>query len=685
MTDDSLRIADDFPRPSLQDWNTTVEKSGAGYLLERMDRELPGGASLELLYEGDAKKNAAAFGATAGWRVCPEFSDPRMEICAQQIRADLEHGAQSIWLHLGVDRGTRVLTPGDVETVLEHVALDNIEVHLAPESEALPLVGAFLAVAEQRGHDPSELRGGLGIDPLGCFARTGTLPAGVSAALSDLGDLSEFVQAHAPGLRTALVDTEPYHDAGASPELELACAFATALAYLRTMESRGCDVADAASSITFAFSVSGHVFEQAAKLRAARSLWWKIQRAAQIEQPAPMFMYARTSRRSLTTRGAWNNILRGTGEALSAVIGTANRIAIAPFDAAVGPSDDFARRLAHNAQRILQTEGQLHRVADPGAGSWALETLTTNTARSGWEHFRRIERLGGMVRALTEGHIARDIERAVQRERTLIATRKLGIVGVSEFPQLDEEPIVREPVDLREVEGELGNPFGTSTHDDRLEALSALLTRYADPDESGIRRVEAQVAAARHSVDLVNLAAARRGGCPSAHILPMRQAPRAASWEALRAASDQFRQNHDALPQAFLVDLSTVEPSAKGLSSSTPGRNQRELEWAQRLLGSAGFYATLATDPRDLTASDEETNFGPGLVLLSGALELNDERLVDVCARLRAQGVRAIGSIGKPAEDEARLRRCGVTFFLHAGLPVLNVLETVQQRVKVRR
>ncbi len=128
----------------------------------------------------------------------------------------------------------------------------------------------------------------------------------------------------------------------------------------------------------------------------------------------------------------------------AAGIGGADSITSVPFDALLGPSDEFSRRIARNTVLVLQEEAHLNRVIDPAGGSWFLDRLTREVAEQGWKVFQAVEREGGMVKALTSGWIAAQIERAFTPCVKNIAQRKEGITGVSEFPDLNESIISRQ-------------------------------------------------------------------------------------------------------------------------------------------------------------------------------------------------------------------------------------------------
>jgi methylmalonyl-CoA mutase len=144
----------------------------------------------------------------------------------------------------------------------------------------------------------------------------------------------------------------------------------------------------------------------------------------------------------MTKRDPHGNIVRTTIAALGAALGGADAITVLPFSAALGQPDPFARRIARNTQTILIEEANLHRVADPSAGTGAIEALTDALCGTAWWFFQKIEQKGGAAEVLKSGYIQRAVARVQAERQTDAATRKASIVGSSDFPDLSEEPVV---------------------------------------------------------------------------------------------------------------------------------------------------------------------------------------------------------------------------------------------------
>jgi methylmalonyl-CoA mutase len=143
------------------------------------------------------------------------------------------------------------------------------------------------------------------------------------------------------------------------------------------------------------------------------------------------------------------NMLRTTVACLAAGVGGADAVTVLPFDSALGLPDDFARRIARNTQALLLDESNLSRVIDPAGGSWYVERLTDQLARAGWDWFQQVERAGGQLAALRGGLVAERIAENWAKRSANLARRREAVTGVSEFPNLGEQPVVRDPAPSR--------------------------------------------------------------------------------------------------------------------------------------------------------------------------------------------------------------------------------------------
>ncbi|MFI6660415.1 methylmalonyl-CoA mutase family protein [Streptomyces sp. NPDC050523] len=452
LPDDGLSLAAEFPDATHEQWQHLVagvlRKSGkdvSGTAAEdALSTALEDGLRTRPLYTArDAAPDSGLpgfapyvrggrpEGSTAGgW----DLRQRHTTAADGLVLADLENGVTSLWLVLG-EGGIPV---SELGRVLDGVYLDLAPVVLDAGSEVPSAARELLRIYEERGVSADAVRGSLGADPLGHEARTGR-----AYDFADVVPLARLCSERYPGLRALTVDALPYHEAGGSAAQELGCSLATGVACLRELTAAGLTVEQATAQLEFRYAATADQFLTIAKLRAARRLWARVTEVC--GAPGAQVQHAVTSPVMMTRRDPWVNMLRTTIATLAAGVGGADAVTVLPFDDALGLPDAFARRIARNTSTILIEESHLARVIDPAGGSWYVERLTDELAHAGWEFFQRIEQAGGQAAALRSGQIERDLAATWEARAGKLAKRREPVTGVSEFPFLAEQAVVREP------------------------------------------------------------------------------------------------------------------------------------------------------------------------------------------------------------------------------------------------
>ena len=375
------------------------------------------------------------------WDVRVSVDHPQIIEANRILLDELLRGATSLAVRLG-GGGVSVSSVDDLERLLEGVHLDLLPVALRPGAGFAAPVGWLREVWSRRGVGGSEVSGCFGIDPLGTLARGGA--ADVGAMMAEAASVAVTTAAETPRVRAFAVDCVPYVEAGATPAQQLATMLATAVVYLRAMETAGLDATTAASQIEVRLALDADFFGGITLCRAARRLWSALLAECGVAEDARgMHLQVSTASRMMTRRDPWVNLLRVTSASFAAALGGADGIIAQPFDAELGIPDDFGRRLARNTHLLLQEESNVGRVLDPAGGSWYVESLTEQLAHVAWELFAGIEGDGGMAAVLADGSWAEKISSAWAVREAAIATRRVPVTGVSEFPLIDEEPLVR--------------------------------------------------------------------------------------------------------------------------------------------------------------------------------------------------------------------------------------------------
>jgi len=497
-----LTLARNFPPADEAAWKALVAEALKGAPLASLRSESYDGIAIEPLYaRAQGAERIAGRAAAAPWSVMQRIDLPDAKAANAQALDDLNNGANGLTLvfegAVGDYGYTLPATEAEIAQTLDNVYLDAgiaVELDFGPPSRQ---VAKFMAeYVAAKGLKPAVLDMRFCFDPLGARAVRGLFPMPWSE-LAPLvtGLIGDLV---AEGFRGpfAVADGRPVHAAGGSEAQELAFVLANALAYLRALEAHGFELDQARRLIFFRLAADHDQFFTIAKFRALRKLWARVEKACGLT-PRPAFVCAETAWRMMTQRDPHGNIVRSTIAALAAAVGGADAVTALPFSAALGAPDAFARRIARNTQTILIEESNLHRVADPAAGSGAIEALTDALCQTAWWFFQRIEKAGGAAQALESGLIQRVVARVRAEREASVAQRRDVIIGTSDFPDLSENAVsVFAPLRAEAAPGasalpryRVAEPFERlrersdvylATHGTRPKVLLACLGRPAD-------------------------------------------------------------------------------------------------------------------------------------------------------------------------------------------------------------
>ncbi|MCJ2036709.1 methylmalonyl-CoA mutase family protein [Methylobacterium sp. J-068] len=435
-------LADLFPPATRERWLGLVDGVLKGGDFEkRLVSKTADGIRIEPLYE-KSPPVAQPVRAPGPWRISQRVDHPDGTAASDLALADLEGGADALVLvfagaHAARGHGLAATNAADLDAALGNVMLPLIATRLDAGARGIEAANLIKDVVAARGETLKGLDLDLGLDPISVLARTGTLAEDHGAEIARI--LTDFDALGFTG-RACLADGRPYHEAGASEAAELAATLATAVAYLRALETGGHAVERARDAVSVLLTADADEFLTIAKFRAMRRLWGRVESACGLA-PRPLRLHAETAWRMMNRRDPFVNILRTSMAACSAGLGGADSVTALPYTAALGLADAFARRVVRNSQIVLIEESNLARVADPAAGAGSFETLTEELAQAAWAGFQEIEREGGIVASLRSGALQGRIAATRATRAKNVATRREAITGASEFPYLAEKPV----------------------------------------------------------------------------------------------------------------------------------------------------------------------------------------------------------------------------------------------------
>jgi methylmalonyl-CoA mutase len=443
---DELRLAADFAPAGYDDWRKLVDGVLKGAPFEKLVGKTYDNLRIEPIYS--RAKNAAPVAgraAAAPWRIMQRIDHPDAAQANAQALHDLENGANGLALVFSGANGAYGfgLEPSaeTLERVLDGVFIDagiSIELQVGPQSRTAAI--HLAEYVKRKGIDPAACSIRFGLDPIGACAVWGSSPyswpeivPAVTGGIKGLAAM-RFRGPFAPA------DGRVIHDAGGSEAQELAFVLAAGVEYMRALESAGVALEDARGMIYARLSADADQFLTMAKFRALRLLWARIEESCSL-MPKPLFIAADTAWRMLTRRDPYVNMLRATMATFSAGLAGADSICVLPHTLALGLPDAFARRAARNTQLVLLEESNLAKVADPAAGSGAIEALTLELCETSWLLFQEIEKAGGVFAALEQNLIQQKVAATRATREANIARRKEVLTGASEFPDLHETQV----------------------------------------------------------------------------------------------------------------------------------------------------------------------------------------------------------------------------------------------------
>jgi methylmalonyl-CoA mutase N-terminal domain/subunit len=385
--------------------------------------------------------------------------------------------------------GVAVDTLADMQELFRGIPLDQVTTSMTVNAPAAIVLAQYVCVAEQQGVSPEQLGGTIQADILKEYIAQKEWIFPPEPSMRLMIDMIEWCTRTMPRWHPISISGYHIREAGATAAQELAFTLADGFAYVERSIERGLDVDDFAPRLSFFFNAHIDFFEEIAKYRAARRIWARELReryGAKTDRALLMRFHTQTAGVSLTAQQPQVNIVRTAIEALAAVLGGTQSLHTNSFDEALALPTEGAARLALRTQQVIAHETGVTDVADPLGGSWLLESLTDELERQAYVYFDRIERLGGVVKALEENFFQREIAEASYRFQQDVETGARQIVGVNAFTEGDDEPIeilqVPYEVEQRQI-ARLAAVRGERSQEDVDRAIAAL-QRAAATDEN---------------------------------------------------------------------------------------------------------------------------------------------------------------------------------------------------------
>ena len=340
--------------------------------------------------------------------------------------------------------GVAIDSVEDMKVLFDGIPLDKVSVSMTMNGAVLPVMANYIVAAEEQGVTPDKLAGTLQNDILKEFMVRNTYIYPPVPSMRIVSDIIGYTAEYMPKFNSISISGYHMQEAGATNVQELAFTIADGIEYVRTAIDSGLDVDKFAPRLSFFFAIGMNFFMEIAKLRAARILWSTLMKEKfdpQNEKSLMLRTHCQTSGVSLTSKDPYNNVMRTTIEAMSAVLGGTQSLHTNALDEALALPTDFSARIARNTQLVIQEETGITNVVDPLAGSYYVESLTDQLVKEARVLIDEVEEMGGMTKAVESGMPKLRIEQAAALRQARIDRGEEVIVGVNKY-QLDEEPEV---------------------------------------------------------------------------------------------------------------------------------------------------------------------------------------------------------------------------------------------------
>ena len=345
--------------------------------------------------------------------------------------------------------GVAIDSVEDMKILFNKIPLDKVSVSMTMNGAVIPTMACYIVAGEEQGVRQEDLSGTIQNDILKEFMVRNTYVYPPEPSMRIVADIIEYTSDNMPKFNSISISGYHMQEAGANLVQELAYTLADGKEYVRTAIERGMDVDKFAGRLSFFFAIGMNFFMEAAKLRAARLLWYRIMESfdAKSAKSKTLRTHCQTSGVSLQEQDPYNNVVRTAYEAMSAVLGGTQSLHTNALDEAIALPTEFSARIARNTQLILQEETGVSNVVDPLAGSYYVESLTSELAEAAWKIIQEIDEMGGMTKAVASGIPKLRIEESAAKRQAMIDRGEEVIVGVNKY-QLESQ----DELDIRDID-----------------------------------------------------------------------------------------------------------------------------------------------------------------------------------------------------------------------------------------
>jgi len=375
--------------------------------------------------------------------------------------------------------GVAISTLRDFEILFDGIPLDQVTTSMTINASAIVALCMYIAVAEKQGVPMEKLGGTIQNDMLKEYIAQKEWIVPPRPAVRIVVDMIDFCSRHMPRWHPVSISGYHIREAGATAVQELAFTLADGIGYVEECVKRGMAVDDFAARLSFFWDVHNDFFEEVAKFRAARRIWARVMRerfGARDPRSWQLRTHAQTAGVSLTAQQPYNNVVRTALQGLAAVLGGTQSLHTNSLDETYALPTEESVTLALRTQQLIAHESGVDRVADPLGGSYYVEYLTDEMEKRALDYIRRIDEMGGIIRAVEEGFPQKEIGESAYRFQREVEEGERLIVGVNAFQSDRHEPVEILKIDERVAEEQIAR-LGKVKAERNAAAVTAALAK----------------------------------------------------------------------------------------------------------------------------------------------------------------------------------------------------------------
>ncbi|HEV8296960.1 MAG TPA: methylmalonyl-CoA mutase [Acidimicrobiales bacterium] len=573
----------------------------------------------------------------------------------------------------------------DMRQLFDGIPLDQISVSMTMNGAVLPVLALYIIAAEEQGVPPEKLAGTIQNDILKEFMVRNTYIYPPAPSMRIISDIFSFTSQRMPKFNSISISGYHMQEAGATADLELAYTLADGVEYIRAGLDTGLDIDAFAPRLSFFWAIGMNFFMEVAKLRAARLLWAKLvtQFEPKSDKSLSLRTHSQTSGWSLTAQDVFNNVVRTCVEAMAATQGHTQSLHTNALDEALALPSDFSARIARNTQLVLQQESGTCRVIDPWGGSFYVERLTYELARTAWSHIQEVEAAGGMTEAITAGIPKLRIEEAAARTQARIDSGRQPVIGVNKY-RLDEN----EDIDVLKVDN-------TAVRTQQIEKLRRLraerdpsacqqaldaLTNAGASGTGNLLALAVDAARARATVGEISDALEKVFGRHTAEIRTIsgvyrHEVGKSASVERVRQLVDAFAEADGRRPRILVAKM----------GQDGHDRGQKVIATAFADLGFDVDVGPLFQTPAEVArqAVEADVHIVGVSSLAAGHLSLVPQLRAELAALGRDDIMIVVGGV-IPSQDFDALREAGAAAIFPPGTVIADAAEDLLRRLSAQ-